>query len=143
MLVCVLLFPFAHETAGAARTRSSLRPSCFGGERICKPRANAVARMRTHVQDVAHMTEATCGCCRGPAYRGACCPARIRATGGSCGLPAYQPLPHGENYTLHLCCFESRRAVVESGFTAGSAIGPRQNRIHDVPFRWEVSWRLK
>src|SRR5271168_810277 len=27
MLMCVLLFPFAHETAGAARTRSSLRPS--------------------------------------------------------------------------------------------------------------------
>jgi hypothetical protein len=29
MLVCVLLLPFARETAGAARTRSSLRPLYF------------------------------------------------------------------------------------------------------------------
>jgi hypothetical protein len=31
MLVCVFLFAHAHETAGAARTRSSLRP-LFEGE---------------------------------------------------------------------------------------------------------------
>ena len=51
---CAFLFAtFAHGTAGAARTRSSLRPSfsegrlrpsCFWGERICKPRAQRVAR---------------------------------------------------------------------------------------------------
>jgi hypothetical protein len=54
MLVCVFLSTFAHETAGAARTRSSLRPLLrvalrpllFGAKRICKTRANAVARMR-------------------------------------------------------------------------------------------------
>src|ERR1700737_662128 len=31
MLVCVSLHNFAHETAGAARTRSSLHPRCFEG----------------------------------------------------------------------------------------------------------------
>ncbi len=46
------LSTFAHETAGAARTRSSLRPLCFGGERICKTRAHAVARMRRCVSGV-------------------------------------------------------------------------------------------
>jgi hypothetical protein len=30
MLMCVFLFAFAHETSGAARTRSSLRPLFFG-----------------------------------------------------------------------------------------------------------------
>ena len=34
MLMCVLLSAFAHETAGAARTRSSLRPLFFRGERL-------------------------------------------------------------------------------------------------------------
>src|SRR5687768_5881330 len=37
MLVCAFLPQFAHETAGAARTRSSLRPLTFrGGETKCK-----------------------------------------------------------------------------------------------------------
>jgi hypothetical protein len=40
----------AHETAGAARTRSSLRPRFLGGGVICKPRAHAVARTRLHVR---------------------------------------------------------------------------------------------
>jgi hypothetical protein len=40
MLVCALpCASIAHETAGAARTRSSLRPLVFGAELICKPRA--------------------------------------------------------------------------------------------------------
>jgi hypothetical protein len=30
--VCVFLFPFARETAGAARTRLSLRPLLIEGE---------------------------------------------------------------------------------------------------------------
>src|SRR5260370_36963248 len=35
---CAHLFVhFAHETAGAARTRLSLRPLYFGGQRSCKP----------------------------------------------------------------------------------------------------------
>src|SRR5882757_8924726 len=34
MLVCAFLHSFAHETAGAARTRSSLRPSVFRGGTI-------------------------------------------------------------------------------------------------------------
>jgi hypothetical protein len=37
MLMCVFLFAFAHETAGAARTRSSLRPSSlFGANEFAK-----------------------------------------------------------------------------------------------------------
>jgi hypothetical protein len=44
-----LLMHIAHETAGAARTRSSLRPFVLRAEFICKPRANAVARTRSHV----------------------------------------------------------------------------------------------
>jgi hypothetical protein len=36
----------AHETAGAARTRSSLRPLSFGAKAICKTRAPCAARMR-------------------------------------------------------------------------------------------------
>jgi hypothetical protein len=43
--MCVFLFAFAHETSGAARTRSSLRPLFFRGETICKARAQCVARM--------------------------------------------------------------------------------------------------
>ena len=44
-----VLMHIAHETAGAARTRSSLRPLLFGAERSCKPRAYAVARTMTHI----------------------------------------------------------------------------------------------
>ena len=37
---------FAHETAGAARIRHSLRPLNFGGREVsCKPRAQCVARI--------------------------------------------------------------------------------------------------
>jgi hypothetical protein len=50
MLMCVLLFPFAHETAGAARTRSSLRPLFFRAKLFCKTRAHAVARTRRCVR---------------------------------------------------------------------------------------------
>ena len=55
MLVCVLAIRFAHETAGAARTRSSLRPlfegrACalylLGADEFAKPRAQCAARMR-------------------------------------------------------------------------------------------------
>ena len=50
MLVCVLLFHLAHETAGAARTRSSLRPlSVTGGENPGNPRAHRAARTLTPV----------------------------------------------------------------------------------------------
>src|ERR1700730_9197726 len=48
MLVCVFLCAFAHETAGAARTRLSLRPLLPEGEKLRKPRAFHAARMRTH-----------------------------------------------------------------------------------------------
>src|SRR3954468_23241484 len=34
MLMCAYQYPFAHETAGAARTRSSLRPLISGGANI-------------------------------------------------------------------------------------------------------------
>jgi hypothetical protein len=45
-----LLIPIAHETAGAGRTRSSLRPLFFwGANDFIKLGRNAVARMRTHV----------------------------------------------------------------------------------------------
>src|SRR5438034_9063428 len=41
----------AHETAGAARTRHSLRPLCKRGrQRICKARAKHAARMWTHIR---------------------------------------------------------------------------------------------
>jgi hypothetical protein len=43
MLMCVFLSTFAHETSGAARTRSSLRPLFFEGETIYKTRAHCVA----------------------------------------------------------------------------------------------------
>src|SRR4051794_12896823 len=44
-----LLVHLAHETAGAARTRSSLRP-LFWGEWTYKTRAHRAARSRTHIQ---------------------------------------------------------------------------------------------
>src|SRR3979411_124415 len=47
MLMRALLVHVAHEIAGAARIRHSLRPLIGeGGEFICKPRAQCVARMR-------------------------------------------------------------------------------------------------
>jgi hypothetical protein len=47
MLVCVSLHTFARETAGAARTRLSLRPLFSGGpNEQAKPRAKPAARMQ-------------------------------------------------------------------------------------------------
>ena len=40
---------FARETAGAARTRSSLRPLFSEGGKLRKPRASQAAGMRTHI----------------------------------------------------------------------------------------------
>ena len=48
---CAFCFvQFAHETAGAARTRLSLRPLLSRARIFSKARAHRVARMRTHVQ---------------------------------------------------------------------------------------------
>src|SRR5437763_10293360 len=50
MLVCISLCNLARETAGAARTRSSLRPLFFSGRKLpCRTRAHRVARWRTHI----------------------------------------------------------------------------------------------
>src|SRR5258708_4747970 len=48
MLVCVSSHIFAHETAGAASTRHSLRPLHFG-RMIFKPRAHRAARTRSRI----------------------------------------------------------------------------------------------
>src|SRR5437868_14560405 len=47
MLVCVFLCTLAHETAGAACIRLSLRPPFSRGTTKCKPRANHAARRRS------------------------------------------------------------------------------------------------
>src|SRR5229473_3433609 len=50
MLVCVFSVLFARETAGAARTRSSLRPLTTGGGTFpLKTRATCAARSRSRV----------------------------------------------------------------------------------------------
>ena len=48
MLVCALLCAIAHETAGAARTRSSC--ALLRARASVKPRAHRAARSRTHIQ---------------------------------------------------------------------------------------------
>src|SRR5438105_9165240 len=78
---------FAHETAGAARTRHSLRPlSSRGAEITIKPRALRAARSRSHIQVVATSLRAQRS---NPSFRtrggngllrGACHRARVRAT---------------------------------------------------------------
>jgi hypothetical protein len=50
MLVCALLCAIAHETAGAARTRSSLRPLTKRAERPGTTRARRAARTRPHIR---------------------------------------------------------------------------------------------
>src|SRR6478735_287222 len=51
MLMCALLLPIAHETAGAARTRHSLRPLISGGRSVSsKPRAQCAARTRSRAE---------------------------------------------------------------------------------------------
>src|SRR3954451_7140768 len=51
MLMRALFVHVAHEIAGAARIRHSLRPLIFeGAETSCKPRAQCVARTRTHIR---------------------------------------------------------------------------------------------
>ena len=46
--MCALLLPIAHETAGAARIRHSLRPLFYRGRRVTsKPRAQCAARSRS------------------------------------------------------------------------------------------------
>ena len=53
MLVCVFYTQFAHETAGAARTRSSLRPLTFRGRKPnAKLRAHRAASVRPLIQRV-------------------------------------------------------------------------------------------
>src|SRR4029450_13930546 len=48
---CALLFAqIARETAGAASTRSSLRPLIKRAKRRCKPRAISAARSSPHIQ---------------------------------------------------------------------------------------------
>src|SRR6266576_1822594 len=50
MLMRALSVHIAHETAGAARIRHSLRPLTIEGVKFtCKPRTHRVARMRTHI----------------------------------------------------------------------------------------------
>jgi len=60
---CALLFAqIARETAGAASTRSSLRPLIFGGRELSsKPRTQCAARSRSRIQFVARMSAATSG----------------------------------------------------------------------------------
>src|SRR6266700_1047634 len=51
MLMRALFVHIAHEIAGAARIRHSLRPLTIEGEEISyKTRAHRAARMRTHIQ---------------------------------------------------------------------------------------------
>src|ERR1700730_461589 len=61
MLVCVFLRAFAHETAGAARTRLSLRPLLPEGEKLRKARAFHAARMRTHALAPSENSTRKCG----------------------------------------------------------------------------------
>ena len=53
MLVCAFLCAIAHETAGAARTRHSLRPLFLEGRRFSKPRAHRAARIAKHIHVIA------------------------------------------------------------------------------------------
>src|SRR6202163_1429271 len=59
MLVCVFLHNFAHETAGAARTRHSPRPLISRRETTGITRANGAARSRSHVRH-RHCEEHSC-----------------------------------------------------------------------------------
>jgi hypothetical protein len=47
--MCVLLSPFAHETAGAARTRSFARPLLLRGARALSSRANEFSELGRNV----------------------------------------------------------------------------------------------
>src|SRR5260370_42027882 len=84
MLVCVFLCMFAHETAGAARTRLSLRPLVLieGGNRR-KARAHRAARSRGCVCDTRCLKIESADI-----YR-----ARMRHMGQRSALPLIQPLP--------------------------------------------------
>jgi hypothetical protein len=106
--VRISLCIIAHETAGAARTRSSLRPLLFRGVTICMTRTKSsrgiaevclaviaseakqssvakeeldcfVASAPRNDEAIVARSEATSGK-TAPAYRGACHRARIRAT---------------------------------------------------------------
>jgi hypothetical protein len=51
MLMCVFLFTFAHETAGAARTRSSLGPDLWANDlqnsgEVCRENAKVCLSFR-------------------------------------------------------------------------------------------------
>jgi hypothetical protein len=52
MLVCALFVHIAHETAGAARTRSSLRPLTIEGEEFPADLGRNVPREREAVSNV-------------------------------------------------------------------------------------------
>jgi hypothetical protein len=53
-----LFAQIARETAGAASTRSFLRPLSSGGQRRCKPRAQCVARSRSYIHRQCERSEA-------------------------------------------------------------------------------------
>src|SRR5258707_1249487 len=57
MLMCALLVHIAHEIAGAARIRHSLRPLISEGEEFSAARAQRVARSRTHILEHRHCEE--------------------------------------------------------------------------------------
>src|SRR5437879_6420564 len=76
---------FARETAGAARTRSSLRPLIFGGRTKCKARANHAARWLARIQPSLRGSEAdeaihSSFVRRDGLLRGACHRAGVRPT---------------------------------------------------------------
>jgi hypothetical protein len=52
MLVCVFLHKFAHETAGAARTRLSLRPLVFEGDKVFAKLGQTVSRERERTSEI-------------------------------------------------------------------------------------------
>ena len=65
MLVCALFVHLAHETAGAARTRSSLRPLFEEGQRNANLGRHRAARSRNYINVIASAAKqssvSTCG----------------------------------------------------------------------------------
>ena len=84
MLVYASSHNFAHETAGAASTRHSLRPLFSLGEMICKTRAHRAARTRNcvhrHCEERSDEAIHSSFVRQDGLLRGACHRARIRAT---------------------------------------------------------------
>ena len=125
MLVCALFVHIAHETAGAARTRSSLRPLSFGANEFAK-----LGRMMSREYGVAFgdrspHERSDMRVCRGPAYRFAHAGYVLKRSASLQGALANRTIQYSEGSVMETTGRDVLDPPVEPGMTVffGATLG--------------------